>query len=81
MINAHHDLWQFEASIRMIKSDLIARPVFHRERDAIEFHLIIVFAALAISRHLQDVTGMSIKRSFGRCGPLNQQLSKLTATG
>jgi hypothetical protein len=62
VISAYHDLWQVEASFRMTKSDLKARPVFHRERDAIEAHLTVVFAALAISRHLQDTTGMSIRK-------------------
>jgi hypothetical protein len=46
----------------MTKSDLKARPVFHRERDAIESHLTIVFAGLVISRHLQNLTGISIKK-------------------
>ncbi len=62
VISAYHDLWQVEASFRMTKSDLRARPVFHRQREAIEAHLSVVFAALAISRHLQDVTGISIKK-------------------
>ena len=46
----------------MSKTDLAARPIFHHTRDAIEAHLTIVFAALAVSRHLQDQTGMSIKK-------------------
>lgn len=62
VIAAYHDLWQVERSFRMAKSDLRARPIFHRERDAIEAHLTIVFAALAVSRHLQDATGVSITR-------------------
>jgi hypothetical protein len=45
---------------RMAKTDLRARPIFHRERDAIEAHLTVVFAALAVSRHLQEATGVSI---------------------
>ena len=62
VISAYHDLWQVEKSFRMTKSDLRARPVFHHQRDSIEAHLTIVFAALAISRHLQDVTGVSIRK-------------------
>jgi len=31
-------------------------------RDAIEAHLSVVFAALAITRYLTSVTGMSIKK-------------------
>ncbi len=61
VVAAYHDLWQVEHSFRMVKSDLRARPIFHHKRDAIEAHLTVVFAALAVSRHLQDTTGVSIK--------------------
>ena len=44
----------------MSKHDLPARPVFHHTRDAIEAHLTVVMAALAIARHLQEATGISI---------------------
>ena len=44
----------------MSKHDLRARPVFHHTRDAIEAHLTVVMAALAIARHLQEATGISI---------------------
>jgi hypothetical protein len=37
-------------SFRMTESDLQARPVCHRKRDAFEVHLTILFAALAVSR-------------------------------
>jgi hypothetical protein len=62
VIAAYHELWQVEASFRMTKSDLRARPVFHHEREAIEAHLTVVFAALAVSRYLQDRAGVSIKK-------------------
>ncbi|MGP5721278.1 IS1634 family transposase [Glutamicibacter arilaitensis] len=62
VIDSYHDLWQVEASFRMTKSDLSARPVFHRDEDAIDAHLTVVFAALAIGRHLQELSGMSLKR-------------------
>ncbi|HSJ59780.1 MAG TPA: hypothetical protein VK895_01010 [Jiangellaceae bacterium] len=51
-----------ERSFRMAKTDLRARPIFHHQRDSIEAHLTIVFAALAISRHLQHRSGVSIKK-------------------
>src|SRR5699024_9924066 len=34
VIGAYHDLWQVEASFRLTKSDLAARPVFHRKHEA-----------------------------------------------
>jgi transposase len=62
MIAAYHELWQVERSSRMTKSDLRARPVFHHEREAIDAHLTVVLAALAVSRDLQDRAGVSIKK-------------------
>lgn len=62
VITAYHDLWQVEASFRMAKSDLRARPVFHHRREAIEAHLTVVFAALAITRYLTEATGISVKK-------------------
>jgi len=62
VIDAYHDLWRVEESFRMTKSDLRARPVFHHQREAIEAHLTVVFAALAVSRHLQEATGTTIKK-------------------
>ena len=54
----------------MSKSDLRARPVFHRKKDSIDAHLTIVFAALAVARYLQDRTGVSIKRLVQVLRPL-----------
>lgn len=56
----------------MSKSDLDARPIFHHTRDAIEAHLDIVFAALAIARYLQNQTGWSIKRHIRTLRPLRE---------
>lgn len=54
----------------MAKSDLRARPMFHHQKDSIEAHLTIVFAALAVSRYLQDVTGLSIKKLINTLRPI-----------
>jgi transposase len=62
VIAAYHDLWQVEASFRTTKSDLRARPVFHHEPEAIEAHLTVVSAALAVSRYLHYQAGVSIKK-------------------
>ena len=72
VIASYHELWHVEASFRMSKSDLRARPIFHHTRDAIEAHLTIVFAALAVARYLQDTTGMSIKKIVNTLRPLQQ---------
>jgi hypothetical protein len=51
-----------EKSFRMAKSDLQARPIYHRTRDSIEAHLTIVLAALAVSRWIEAQTGWSIRK-------------------
>ena len=56
----------------MSKHDLRARPVFHHTRDAIEAHLTVVMASLAIARHLQEATGISIKRIIRALKPLQE---------
>jgi hypothetical protein len=62
VIDAYHRLIQIEKSFRMSKHDLQARPIYHHQRDSIEAHLTIVFAALAISRWIEDTTGWSIRK-------------------
>ena len=62
VIAYYHQLFQVEASFRMAKSDLRARPIYHHNREAIEAHLTIVLAALAISRNIEYQTGISIKQ-------------------
>ena len=57
-------------SFRMSKHDLRARPIFHHTRDAIEAHLTVVMASLAVARYLQDATGVSIKRVIRTLKPL-----------
>ncbi|WBL19130.1 transposase [Citricoccus sp. NR2] len=70
VVAAYHDLWKVEKSFRMAKSDIRARPMFHHQRDSIEAHLTIVFCALAVARHLQAVTGVSIKKLVQALRPL-----------
>lgn len=70
VIASYHDLWHVEQSFRMSKTDLAARPVFARTRDAIEAHLTIVFTALAVSRTVQNRTGLSLRRFLRTLKPL-----------
>jgi hypothetical protein len=46
----------------MSKSDLAARPIYHHKRASIDVHLTIVFAALAVTRFIEDSTGWSIHK-------------------
>lgn len=70
VIASYHDLWRVEQSFRMSKTDLRARPMLARTRDAIEAHLTIVFTALAVSRAVQDRTGLSLRRVLRTLRPL-----------
>jgi hypothetical protein len=83
VIGSYHDLWQVEQSFRMSKTDLAARPLFARTRDAIEAHLTIVFAALAVSRTVQNRTGLSLRRVLRALKPLRSatiQINGMTST-
>jgi hypothetical protein len=62
VIGAYHRLIEVEKSFRMSKHDLQARPIYHHLRDSIEAHLTIVFAALAVSRWIEQTTGWSIRK-------------------
>jgi len=80
---SYHDLWQVEQSFRMSKTDLRARPIFARTRDAIEAHLTIVFTALAISRAVQNRTGLSLRRVLRTLRPLRSatiEINGITTT-
>jgi hypothetical protein len=46
----------------MSKHDLQARPTYHRTRDAVEAHLNVVFAAMAVSHRIKHQTGWSIEK-------------------
>ena len=62
MVGAYHRLFEIERSFRMSKHDLAARLIYHHKRASIEAHLTIVFAALAVSRLVEDRTGWSIRK-------------------
>jgi hypothetical protein len=62
VIDAYHRLFHIEKSFRMSKHDLQARPIYHHKRASIEAHLTTVFAALAVSRWIEDRTGWSIRK-------------------
>lgn len=70
VIAKYHDLWHVEKSFRMSKSDLAARPMFHRTRDAIEAHLTIVFTALAVAHCIQERSGLAIGNVIKQLRPL-----------
>jgi hypothetical protein len=70
IIAKYHGLWHVEKSFRMSKTDLRARPMHNRVREAIEAHLTIVFTALAVARCIQARTGLSIGKVVKQLRPL-----------
>ena len=74
IIACYHQLFQVEASLRMAKSDLKARPVYHRKRDSIEAQLTIGLAALAISRRIEAQTGISINQFVKLLKPIRSAI-------
>src|SRR5215210_1543554 len=62
VIGAYHQLWRIEKSFRMSKHDLRARPIYHHKKESIQAHLNVVFAALAVTHHVETCTGWSIKQ-------------------
>ncbi|MBT8163288.1 MULTISPECIES: IS1634 family transposase [Arthrobacter] len=80
VIGSYHELWHVEQSFRMSKTDLRARPMFHRTRDAIEAHLTIVFTALAVSRTVQNRTGLAIANVIKQLRPLRSATIAINGT-
>ena len=62
IIERYHELYKIEQAFRIAKSDLQTRPVFHFKEQPIKLHLLICFAALVISKHIELKAGISIKK-------------------
>jgi len=80
IIGKYHELWHVEQSFRMSKTDLRARPIFHRTRDAIEAHLTVVFTALAVSREVQERSGLAIGKVVKLLRPLRSATIAINGT-
>ena len=78
IVGSYTELWHVEQSFRMSKTDLQARPIFHRERDAVEAHLTVVFTALAINRYLYAATGTTLKKLVQTLRPLRDVTIKIS---
>lgn len=62
LITRYKDLWKIEQSFRIAKSDLEARPIYHRKETSIKYHILIVFMALCMTRVIEMEKRESIKR-------------------
>jgi transposase len=63
VIEFYHSLWNVEYAFRMSKHDIQARPIFHRESDAVRAHILLCFIALMIGRYLEIISGMSLRKA------------------
>ncbi|MFV1362541.1 IS1634 family transposase [Mycolicibacterium elephantis] len=80
VITHYHELWRVERSFRMSKSDLRARPMFHRTCDTIEAHLTIVVTALAVAHNIQERTGLAIAKVVKQLRPLRSATIAINGT-
>lgn len=62
LIDRYHDLWKVEQAFRITKSDLEARPIYHRRKESIEYHILIVFVALCMGKIIELTQGRALQR-------------------
>jgi transposase len=62
VMERYHELYRIEQAFRISKNDLQTRPIFHFKEDPIKLHILICFMALAVSKHIEFQTNISIKR-------------------
>lgn len=53
IVKVNHSRWEIEESFRIMKSEFMARPVFHRREDMIKAHFTTCFLALIVYRYLE----------------------------
>ncbi|ARM30481.1 transposase [Prosthecochloris sp. HL-130-GSB] len=62
VIEYYQDLWHVEQAFRMSKSDLQARPIFHRTQDSIKAHMLVCFMGLMMGKYMEIKTGVSLRK-------------------
>ncbi len=62
LIDRYHDLWKVEQAFRITKSDLEARPIYHRKKESIEYHILIVFVALCMCKIIELTQGRTLQK-------------------
>lgn len=61
IISRYHDLYKVEQAFRISKNDLQTRPIFHFKEEPIQLHMLICFMALAVSKHIEIASTLSIR--------------------
>ena len=62
IITYYRNLVKIEHAFRIAKSDLEARPIYHHKEESIKNHMLICFAALAMSVYLEIKNKSSIAK-------------------
>lgn len=62
IVKQYQKLWRVEKSFRIAKSDLSARPIYHRKTEVIKAHILICFLALGMAKYLEIKSGLSLKK-------------------
>lgn len=67
IISRYHDLYRVEQAFRVSKNDLQTRPIFHYKEEPIKLHMLICFMALAVSKHIEIRSTLSIRAFLTHC--------------
>lgn len=80
IISRYHDLYRVEQAFRVSKNDLQTRPIFHYKEGPIQLHMLICFMALAVSKHIEITSEMSIRAFLTHCKKITDArlLNKIT---
>ncbi|MFH1561219.1 MAG: IS1634 family transposase [Patescibacteria group bacterium] len=66
LISRYKDLWRVEKAFRIAKTDLEARPIYHRKEISIKYHILIVFVALAMAKIIEYKEGQSLEKTLDK---------------
>jgi len=80
IISRYHDLYKIEQAFRVSKSDLQTRPIFHFKEEPIKLHMLMCFMALAVTKHIELTTEISIRAFLTHCKKITDArlLNKIT---
>lgn len=62
LISRYKDLWRVEKAFRIAKTDLEARPIYHRKEISIKYHILIVFVALCMAKVIENKEKESLEK-------------------
>lgn len=81
IIERYHELYKIEQAFRISKSDLQTRPIFHYKEEPIKLHLLICFIALVVSKHIELLGNISIRKFIHECKKITDARLKDQITG